>query len=62
MLTDRPDVPRTPFGHLKPPNGGFGGQTQEHAYNLNEMFLGGFLVHSFIKNNIFLRLDVTFNR
>ena len=21
MLTDRPDVPRTPFGRLKPPNG-----------------------------------------
>ena len=25
MLTDRPDVPRTPFGRLKPPNGVFWG-------------------------------------
>ena len=26
MLTDRPDVPRTPFGRLKPPNRVFGGK------------------------------------
>ena len=25
MLTDRPDVPRTPFGRLKPPNGVYWG-------------------------------------
>ena len=34
MLTDRPDVPHTPLGRLKPPNGRFGGQTQERAYSL----------------------------
>ncbi len=28
MLTDRPDVPRTPFGRLKPPNGVFWGDTR----------------------------------
>ena len=35
MLTDRPDVPHTLFGRLKPPNGFFG-QTQERTYSLND--------------------------
>ena len=28
MLTDRPDVPRTPFGRLKPPNGVYWGDVR----------------------------------
>ena len=59
-LTERPDVPRTPFVRLKPPNG-VGGGTQEHAYNLNDnssMGLYNTIIH---KNNLFLRLETTFN-
>ena len=34
MLTDRPDVPHTILGRLKPPKFAFWGQTQERAYSL----------------------------
>ena len=34
MLTDRPDVPHTLLGRLKPPKWAFWGQTQERAYSL----------------------------
>ena len=52
MLTDRPDVPRTPFGRLKPPNGVLG-ETQERAYNLNENLSGVWVIPLFIKKIIF---------
>ena len=55
MLTDRPDVPHTLVGRLKPPNGVFWGQTQERAYNLNDN-VSRFFYNTFIhKNNFFLR-------
>ena len=60
MLTGRPDVPRTPFGRLKPRNGFFG-ETQERAYNLNDNFSRGLYDTLIHKNNLFLRLEVTFN-
>ena len=59
MLTGRPDVPRTPFGRFKPRNG-FYGETQEHAYNLNDHFSRGLYNTLIHKNNLFLRLEVTF--
>ena len=62
MSTDRLDVPRTPFGRLKPQNGGFWGQAQERAYNLNDNVSRGVYSTLISKNNIFLRLEVTFNR
>ena len=34
MLTDRPDVPHTLLGRLKPPKWAFWAQTQERAYSL----------------------------
>ena len=61
MLTDRPDVPRTPFGRLKPPNGVFFGGTQERAYKLNDNFSRGLYNTLIHKNNLCLRLEVTFN-
>ncbi len=41
MLTDRPDVPRIPFGRLNHKNGGWGGETHERAYNVNDNFSRG---------------------
>ena len=60
MLTGRPDVPRTPFGCLKPRNGFFGRDTRR-AYNLNDTFSRGWYNTLIHKNNLFLRLEVTFN-
>ncbi len=60
MLTGRPDVPRTPLGRLKPRNGVLG-ETQERAYNLNDTFSRGLYNTLIHKNNLFLRLEVTFN-
>ena len=48
MLTDRPDVPHTLLGRLKPPKMGVWGHTQERAYNLNDNVSRGFIVRSFI--------------
>ena len=59
MLTDRRDVPRTPFGRLKPRNGFFE-ETQERTYNLNKTFSRGLYNTLIHKNNFFLRLEVTF--
>ena len=51
FLTDRPDVLRTAFGLLEPPNGVFG--TQERAYNFNDNVSRGFIVvRSSKKDNI----------
>ncbi len=60
MLTGRPDVPRTPFGRLKPQNGVFGGDTRPRIQFKGQFFWGLYdtLIH---KNNLFLRLEVTFN-
>ena len=60
MLTGRPDIPRTPFGRLKPRNGGLG-ETQERAYNLNDTLSRGLYSTPIHKNNLFLRLEDTFN-
>ena len=42
-------------------DGGGGGETQERAYNLNNNFSRVSIIPSFIKNKLFLRLEVTFN-
>ena len=56
MLTDRPDVPRTPFWRLKPPFGGVWGQRQERAYNLNDNVSMGFYSTLIHKKNIFFAI------
>ena len=48
MLTDRPDVPRTPFGRLKPPNGVYWGDIRT-CLQFNENLFGGCVIPSFIK-------------
>ena len=39
----------------------FLGETQERAYNLNDTFFRGLYYTLIHKNNLFLRLEVTFN-
>ena len=53
MLTDRPDVPRTPFGRLKPTNVFFWGKRENAPTMYTTMFLGSFLVCSLIKITYF---------
>ena len=62
MLTDHPDVPHTLLGRLKPQNVFFWRETQDRAYNLNgnvSMVFYSTLIH---KNNLFVQIEVTFNR
>ena len=56
MLTDRLDVPRTPFGRLKHPPLFFWEQTQERIYNLNDKVSRGFTSTLINKNNIFFAI------
>ena len=43
------------------PEMGFLGERQERAYNLNDTFSRGLYDTLIHKNNLFLRLEVTFN-
>ena len=55
MLTDRPDVPHTLLGRLKPQMG-FWGHTQERAYNINDNVSRDFYGTFVHKNKLILRL------
>ena len=51
-----------PLSGVWNPEIGFLGETQERAYNLKDTFSRGLYDTITHKNNLFLRLEVTFNR
>ena len=61
MLTDRPDVPPTLWA-VESPKWVFWRQPRERTYNLNDNVSTRYSSTLINKNNILLRLDVTFNR